>query len=59
MRRNNSRIKAMMVLYNYEITGELIDIEYLNAIIDADGAVPYDDDFSKNSSRACLRTATR
>ncbi len=36
MRRNNSRIKAMMVLYNYEITGELIDIEYLNAIIDAD-----------------------
>lgn len=47
MRRNNSRIKAMMVLYNYEITGELIDIEYLNAIIDADGEVPYDDDFFK------------
>ena len=37
----------MMVLYNYEITGELIDIEYLNAIIDADGEVPYDDDFFK------------
>ncbi len=45
MKRNNSRIKAMIVLYNYDITGEKIDYEYLNRVIQEQGKVLFDEDF--------------
>ncbi len=45
MKRNNSRIKAMIVLYNYDITGEKIDYEYLNRVIQEEGEVLFDEDF--------------
>jgi len=47
MKRNNSRIKAMIVLYNYDITGEKIDYEYLNRVIQEEGEVLFDEDFFK------------
>ena len=47
MKRNNSRIKAMIVLYNYDITGEKIDYGYLNRVIQEEGEVLFDEDFFK------------
>jgi len=47
MKRNNSRIKAMIVLYNYDITGEKIDYEYLNRVIQEEREVLFDEDFFK------------
>jgi N utilization substance protein B len=35
----------MMVLYSHEITGELIDFDYLSEIINEEGEVPCDEEF--------------
>ncbi|HPN60854.1 MAG TPA: transcription antitermination factor NusB [Bacilli bacterium] len=45
MKRNNSRIKAMIVLYNYDLLGEKPNYEYLNQIIQEEEEVSLDEDF--------------
>lgn len=45
MKRNNSRIKAMMVLYHYDLMNEELDIDYINKIINESGKVLCDEEF--------------
>ncbi|MDD4388997.1 MAG: transcription antitermination factor NusB, partial [Bacilli bacterium] len=45
MKRNNSRIKAMMVLYHYDLMNEKTDINYFNKIINEDEEVLSDEEF--------------
>lgn len=45
MRRNNSRIKALIYLYHYDLMGEEIDQEYLDSLFDEVENFEYDEDF--------------
>lgn len=45
MKRNNSRIKALVVLYNYDLMHELIDYERLNQIINEVEGLEFDEEF--------------
>lgn len=47
MKRNNSRIKALVALYHYDIMEEKIDEEYLEDIINEETEVEVDEDFYK------------
>ncbi len=44
----------MMVLYSHEITGELIDFDYLSEIINEEGEVPCDEEFFTELVEGCL-----
>ena len=48
MIRNNSRIKAMMVLYHYDLMNEMIDMDYLNKIIKDEDDIDFDEEFFLN-----------
>lgn len=43
-RRTNSRIKAMAVLYNYDLTQEIMDTNYLNSLFSEED-IETDEDF--------------
>lgn len=45
MRRNNSRIKALIYLYHYDLMGEEIDQEYLDSLFKEVDNVEFDEDF--------------
>lgn len=45
MKRNNSRIKAMIVLYNYDLLGEKINYDYLNQLFSEEEEISVDEDF--------------
>ena len=45
MKRTNSRIKAMMVLYNYDLMNEKLDYDYLNKIMQEEEPVEFEDEF--------------
>jgi len=47
MKRNNSRIKALVVLYNYDLTGQIIDFDYLNKVMNEAGEIELDVEFFK------------
>lgn len=45
MKRNNSRIKALIVLYNYDLMNEIIDNDYLNNLIQENPDIEIDEEF--------------
>lgn len=45
MKRNNSRIKALVALYHYDLMEEKIDEEYLEDVINEVAEVEVDEDF--------------
>jgi len=45
MRRNNSRIKALVYFYHYDLMGEEIDQEYLDDLINEEEEVDIDEEF--------------
>lgn len=45
MKRNNSRIKALIVLYNYDLMNEIIDNDYLNNLIRENPDIEIDEEF--------------
>ncbi|MGD9604587.1 MAG: transcription antitermination factor NusB [Bacilli bacterium] len=45
MKRNNSRIKAMIVLYNYDLLGEMPNYQYLDEVLQEEEEVDFDEDF--------------
>lgn len=45
MKRNNSRIKALIVLYNYDLMNEIIDNDYLNNLLRENPDVEIDEEF--------------
>jgi len=55
MKRNNSRVRAMIILYNYDLTKEL-DIEGISEIINnnIEEEFPIDIDFSNDLIRGVI-----
>ncbi|MGD9887344.1 MAG: transcription antitermination factor NusB [Bacilli bacterium] len=45
MKRNNSRIKAMIVLYDYDLLGEKPRYDYIDKIIQEEESVDFDENF--------------
>lgn len=45
MKRNNSRIKAMIVLYDYDLLGEKPRYDYIDQIIQEEESVDFDEVF--------------
>ena len=45
MKRNNSRIKAMIVLYDYDLLGEKPRYDYIDQIIQEEESVDFDENF--------------